>query len=69
MGKYVTVLVGLLLIALGVWGVRAAWPNLWVVLTALVPVLAMAIGAVAVLIGAAEIWDSLAARSDRSHPS
>ena len=68
MGKYLTVLAGLGLIGLGAWGVRASWPALRLLLSAALPLIALAVGLCALSIGTAEIWDSLRSRSRDSSP-
>jgi len=60
MGKYVTVVVGLALMAFGAWGVFATWPLLWTAIKATVPVLLLLGGLLAVLVGFGEIRDSFA---------
>jgi hypothetical protein len=69
MGKYLTALIGLGLMALGAWGARASWPALRMVLSAALPLIALAVGLCAFSIGAAEIWDSLRSRPRDSSPS
>ena len=58
MGKYVCLLSGLAAIAFGIWGIASTWPWLWNWLKAVIPLLFVLGGALAVLIGAAEIRDS-----------
>jgi hypothetical protein len=66
MGKYVTVAVGLALMAFGAWGVFATWPLLWTAIKVIVPVLLLLGGLLAVLVGFGEIRDSVASRASQS---
>ena len=59
MGKYMTVLLGLAAMAAGAWAMLATWPLFWRALQATVPVLVLVAGLMAVLVGVAEIRDSL----------
>lgn len=59
MGKYLSVLLGIAAMALGLWGLRAAWPLLWTVCKVLVPLVLVLGGALAVLVGCVEISDTL----------
>ena len=59
MGKYVTLLLGLAAIALGVWAIQATWPLFWRAVQAVGPALIILVGLMAVLVGAGEIRDSL----------
>ena len=61
MGKYLTVLGGMAAIAAGTWGLMTRWPLLLKILGVLAPLLLLVVGVFAVLIGCAEIRDSLSA--------
>jgi hypothetical protein len=68
MGKYATLLIGLALMAVGCWGIRAFWPSLKLVLQAALPVAALCIGFFAFMIGLAEIWDTLSSKRSGDAP-
>ena len=59
MAKYLSVVLGLLAMGVGVWGIIATWPLLWTATKALVLILFVGGGVIAVLVGVAEIRDSL----------
>ena len=59
MGKYLSVLLGLAAIGLGIWAARAMWPLLWAALKLLLPIILIAGGILAVLVGWAEIADTI----------
>ena len=67
MGKYLTVVGGVVAIAGGFWGLVVAWPLLLRMLEVAVPLILLVGGMFAVAIGAAEIRDSLSA--PRTPPS
>ena len=64
MGKYLTVILGVSVMACGAWGILATWPLLWRAIQAMVPALFLLGGGLAVLVGLGEIRDSFV-REDR----
>ncbi len=62
MGASLTILAGLGLLAAGLWGVRVTWPLCLVVVKAIVPLMCILGGILALLVGAGELRDSAAPR-------
>ena len=62
MGKYLSVILGLVAIAFGIWGIVVTWPLLWKAILATVPAMFVLGGMLAVIIGIGEIRDSLESR-------
>ena len=71
MGKYVTVVCGMAALAAGFWSLAAVWPLLWKAVRVIAPLMLIIGGAFAMVIGLAEIRDSIASRAekDQSTPS
>ena len=61
MSASLTILAGLGLLAAGLWGVKVTWPLCLVVVKAIVPLLCILGGILALLVGAGELRDSFAA--------
>ena len=69
MGKYMTVILGLAVMACGAWAMLATWPLCWRALLATLPAVLLLAGLMAVLVGLGEIRDSLAAGRAPEPPS
>ena len=72
MGAYMTVSIGVALIAAGLWGMWATWPLFWIAVQAIVPAMCVLGGSLALLVGAGELWDretSKKAPTDSGQPS
>ena len=69
MGKYLTVLIGVMAIVGGLWAIGATWPLLWTAAKAVLPLLLVLSGVLAVVVGLSEIRDSLTASRVDTPPS
>ncbi len=58
MGKYLSVIVGSAVLAVGVWGIVVTWPLLWKAVQATVPAMCVLGGLLAIFVGVSEIRDS-----------
>ncbi len=56
MPRFISLLIGLVILALGVWAVVAWWGSVLVLLRALVAVLAVLLGIGIILFGLSELW-------------
>ena len=56
MTRFISLLIGLILMALGVWAIVAWWGSVLVMLRALVAVVAVLLGLGIVLFGLSELW-------------
>lgn len=57
------VIVGLIFMALGLWGVISWWPSFMIVLKGLVPIMIVCGGFLAVIAGVTSIRDSIESRA------
>lgn len=62
MGKYVTLVLGLATMGVGLWGIRSSWPLFWKALQVMLSILFVLGGLLAVLVAVGEIRDHLAIR-------
>ena len=63
MGAYLTVLLGLVAIVCGMWGIVSTWPLFWTAITAILPPLCVLGGLLAILVGLGEIRESLTSKA------
>lgn len=68
MGKYVTLVLGVATMGVGLWGIHTSWPLLWKAVQVLLPVLFVLGGLLAVLVALGEIRDHLALRKMTAPP-
>jgi len=69
MGKYLSVILGVVAMAFGIWGIVMTWPLLWKAILATVPAMCVLGGLLAVIIGIGEIRDSLESRRTQTQPT
>ena len=68
MASWLTILAGLASLGFGAWAVWATWPLLWLAVKAAVPALCIVGGALAVLVGIAELRDRCSSRKPPHAP-
>ena len=68
MGKYAHLLGGAAAIGAGVWMIRATWPLCWHAILAVVPLVLVLGGGLAIVIGLAEIADHFGPKPPANPP-
>ena len=68
MGKYVTVLGGLVSIIIGIWGLISWWYSFVILLKGSVPTILILGGLAALFAGISEVKDSMQAKKEEAKP-